>query len=100
MVRMDVIYFQTEGSAKRGVFDSPTIIQRMVYAEVRSIGMNEFYRAKEAGISPSVAFVLADAAEYQGERRLIWGSRTYEIVRTYVDGIKIELYAEEAKNGG
>ena len=69
----------------------------MVYCEVRSIGMNEFYKAAEAGLAPSVVFVLADTAEYKGERRLTWHGRPYQIIRTFTDGIKIELYAEEVK---
>ena len=97
MIRRDVIYLIAEDPARHGVFDAPAEDPRMVYCEVRSIGMNEFYKAAEAGLAPSVAFVLADRAEYQGERRLTWHGRPYQIIRTFTDGIKIEIYAEEAK---
>lgn len=97
MLRCDVIYLIAEDPARRGVFDDSENTERMVYCEVRSIGMTEFYKAKETGLAPSVAFILADEAEYQGERLLKWQGRTYQIVRTYIDGIRIEIYCEEAK---
>lgn len=97
MIRADVIYLIAEDPARRGVFDAKDDTGRMVYCEVRSIGMSEFYKAAETGLAPTVAFILTDVAEYQNERRLTWQGRPYQIVRTYVDGIKIELYAEEVK---
>lgn len=95
MIRADVIYLLAETPGKHGVFDVATYTERMVYCTVRSVGMNEFYRAKEQGLEPSVVFTLTAYADYDGERLLRWNDRVYRVVRTYVDGLNIELTCEE-----
>lgn len=97
MLRADVIYLIAEDPARRGVFDAAEPTEKQRLCVVRSVGMNEFYKAAEAGLAPTVCFILADFADYAGERLLRWGDRRYQIVRTYVDGTRVELYAEEVK---
>lgn len=41
--------------------------RRTVYAEERSVGMNEFYQGYAMGFKPEVKFVLTNFADYQGE---------------------------------
>lgn len=101
-MRADVLYLVAESPADHGVFDKPTETSRKVFCTVRSVGMNEFYRAKENGLSPSIVFVLADYAEYKGEKVALYtppGSETqsrYRIIRTYTNQQTIELVCEEA----
>ena len=101
MIKADVIYLLSENPGAHGVFDSPTYTERMVYCTVRSVGMPEFYRAHEQGLEPSIVFVLTDAADYEGERIIRWGegafARYYKVIRTYVDGLAIEITCEEAE---
>lgn len=101
MIRADVIYLITETPGTHGVFDHNVYTERMVYCTVRSVGMSEWYRANEQGLRPSIVFVLADYSDYDGERLVRWGenedARYYRIIRTYVDGLSIELTCEEAE---
>lgn len=41
--------------------------RRTVYAEERSVGMNEFYQGYAVGFKPEVKFVLTNFADYHGE---------------------------------
>lgn len=97
MIRADVIYLLEETPGKHGVFDAVIYTEHMVYCTVRSVGMNEFYRAKEQGLEPSVVFTLTTYADYHGERLLRWDDKIYRVVRTYVDGLSIELTCEEGE---
>lgn len=99
-MRADVIYLIDETPGTHGYFDKPTYSERMVYCTVRSVGMQEFYRAHEQGLEPSIVFELTDYSDYSGERLVRWGenddARYFRVVRTYVDGLHIELTCEEA----
>lgn len=97
MIRYDAIYLVAESPSPHGIFDTPTETQRLAYCTVRSVGMQEFYRAKELGLEPSVVFVLAERADYEGEKVVIWEGRRYDVVRTYINGDAIEITCEEAK---
>ena len=41
--------------------------KRTVFAEERSVGMNEFYQGYAMGFKPEVKFALTNFADYQGE---------------------------------
>lgn len=97
MIRDDVCYLISQNPDTHGVFDTTTETERMVYCTVRSVGMSEFYRAKEYNLSPSVVFVLSDWNDYEGEKAIRWGNRRFDVIRTYVDGTAIEITCEEAK---
>lgn len=98
MLRADVVYLISQTPGKHGVFDPPTAeTERMVYCTVRSVGMSEFYKAKEYGLAPEYVFELADFADYEGERIVEYNNVRYEVIRTYVDGLKIEITVQEAK---
>lgn len=71
--------------------------ERMVFAELRSIGQSEFYQAQALGIKPELKFILADYLDYNGEKTLRYQAfdaekpEEYTIIRTYRDGNDIEL---------
>ena len=93
MIRADVIYLiHTE---THGVFEAPTEKKKRVYCEVRSVGMNEFYRAMEHGIEPTYVFTLADYADYDGEKLVEYHGKRYRVVRVYFDDHSVELTVEE-----
>lgn len=96
MIHADVIYLIEENPEAHGIFEAHQETQRMVYAEIRSVTMSETYRAMENNIRPEYVFVLADYAEYNGEKIAIWNGKRYAIVRTYVANEKIELTVEGA----
>ena len=98
MIRAEVITLVGENPAAHGVFDRATEVGRDVFAEIRSVGYNEFYAAKSAGIEPSIVFVLQDYMEYDGEKIVLFDSKRYRVVRTYTNGQTIELTCEVATN--
>ena len=86
----DVIYLIKDTPEAHGILDDYTPESRMVYCRVRSVGFNEFYTAKAAGLSPSIVFVLQHDFEYAGEQKCLYHGIEYRIIRTYVtetDGI-------------
>lgn len=98
MVRPVVIKLVNESPTAHGVFDAKTETGREVYADIRSVGYNEFYAAKNAGIEPTIIFRLSDYSEYQGEKLILFDSKRYRVVRTYCQGMTIDITAEEATN--
>ena len=98
MIRADVITLVAEDPEAHGVFEERDEDGRDVFAEIRSVGFNEFYSAKSAGIEPTIVFVLADYMEYGGEKIVLFDDERYRVVRTYTDGQTIELTCEPATN--
>lgn len=98
MVHADVLYLIAEHPEAHGVFEQHAESQRMVYCTIRSLTINEYYRAKDANIEPTFVFVLSDYSEYQGEKLCVYNNKRYRIVRTYVRDMEIELTVEEATN--
>lgn len=81
----------------RGRFEEHTTTERVVYCDVRSVGMRETYEARSVGLTPDYVFILSDRTEYQGEHLCRWDGNLYEIVRTYTKGYAIELTAERVR---
>ena len=96
MTARDVIYLIGESPEAHGVFDTVTETPRKVYCEVRSVGMSELYAARANGLKPAYVFKLNHKADYNGEKICTYNSTRYRIVRTYINGISIELTVEEA----
>lgn len=93
MTRPDVIELLPDETA-RGVFDTAPEEGRLVYVEVRSVGMRESYEARAHDLNPEVVFILSEYSEYQNEPRCRWNDVEYNIVRTYVNGLRLELTCE------
>lgn len=94
MYRADVITLIGEDPRERGMWDEYSPIERKVFVEVGSVGMSETYEARSVGLSPELRFVIRIAEDYRNERRLRYKDVEYKIVRTYMSGDGIELYAE------
>ena len=94
MIRDDVCYLIAEDPAAHGIFQNRTENELMVFCTVRSVGMNEFYRAKENGLEPTAVFRMP-WVNYNGEKVVLWtpGSvqERFRVVRTYQDGDIVEL---------
>lgn len=74
--------------------DIPVYTAREVFADVRSIGMREFYSAAQTDYKPECTAVLADYRDYNGEKIIIWNDEKYHLVRTYRNGRQLELTLE------
>jgi len=72
-------------------------IERTVFAELKSIGQNEYYQARAQGLKPELKFKLPDYLEYQNEEHIKYQGfgeseeRIYNVIRTYRDGNELEL---------
>lgn len=96
MVRADVISLVSETPGAHGIFDPPSEVERTVFCTVKSVGYNEFYAAQAAGIEPSVVFNLTNAEDYAGEKIVVWNEVRYRVVRTYLNGMGIDITCELA----
>ena len=68
-----------------------------VFALVESVTMSEFYQAGMQGFKPEYRMTVW-LTEYSGQELLEYGSKTYDIYRTYRrDDGRIELYVTERK---
>ena len=126
MIRADVIYLINESPVAHGVFDSQfygdyvpdesdsltvvpdsryqceiapvTETKSMRFCSVRSVGYNEFYAAKSAGIEPTIVFRMEDYSDYDGQKIVEFHGTRYRVVRTYTNSQMIELTCELATN--
>lgn len=73
-----------------------TDVKREVFCGFRSIGMKEFYSASATDFHPELKLVLADYLDYNGETLADYNGQRYRIVRTYRNGLELELTLERA----
>ena len=75
--------------------------KRTVYANKKSVGISEFYKAQQSGYSADLKFdVYTD--EYQGEPFAEYQGRRYKVLRTYEskNGETIELTLSDLSQRG
>lgn len=58
-------------------------VDRQIFAEVKSVGMKEFYQAQSLGFKPEIVFEIADYLDYNREAEVIYEDYVYKILRTY-----------------
>lgn len=54
---------------------------KKIYAKKQSVKISEFYNAVQAGLSPSIEFVIKKL-NYSNEEELEWNNERYSIIRT------------------
>ena len=74
----------------------PTQTERQIFADVRSISQSEFYQAEAVGLKPEIKFLIADFADYEGEKKLKYTpfggtEEIYTVLRTYRNKINLEI---------
>jgi len=99
MNRACVIYLIHDNPGTHGVHVAATSSELMRYAVRTSAGRAEYYQAGAIGLQPECIFHLALVEEYDGEKRLKYDNRLYDIIRTYEteDG-GIELTAQRSES--
>lgn len=71
--------------------DIETPSNTTILCGLKSIGRNEFYSAAQAGLRPSITFVI-HGYEYNGETKVKFSGHEYNVIRTYeVDFEELEL---------
>ena len=80
--------------------DRESIAETDVFCEVTSASRAEFFSAAQAGLRPEYKFKIW-AHEYDGQTKVRYDGREFEIYRTFKLHDTIELYAKEvtANNG-
>lgn len=99
MDRSDVITLVSETTIRDsyGIYQ-PVKTTRNVYAQVDSVTATEFFEGGRNGLNPEMRFTVF-AADYNGEREVIWHWNSYAVYRTYLArGDNMELYCE--RKGG
>lgn len=88
----DVIYLLSQTHDADEVGDSvPTETRKEVFAAIKSISQSEFYQASAQGLKPEIKFVLADYYDYDGQKEVLYDHHRYTVLRTYRNGIQMEL---------
>ncbi len=70
--------------------------KRTVYAEIKSIGITEHYKAMAYDDVPDMKAVIFQE-EYNGEPFVEYDGKTYDVKRTYKTDEVIELTCEKVK---
>lgn len=97
MIRDDVAYLIEEDPKAHGAFDQVDTSGRMVFCQVRSVNRADFWQAHSIGLEPEIVLVLADAIDYQDERLVGYNGKIYEVLRTYRNGISLEITLQRAR---
>ena len=73
-----------------------------VYVMPRGVYNAEFYNAAQAGLHPTITFVLANRADYHGEKLIEWEGKSYNVIRTdwTAQRDQISLVCEERVHNG
>lgn len=79
-----------------------TYTDRTVYVRPRGVYQAEFYNAAQAGLHPSITFVLSNRADYDGEKLIEWQGKTYNVIRAdwTAQRDEISLICEERVHNG
>lgn len=71
-----------------------------ILCTLKSIGRNEFYSAAQAGLRPSITFVI-HKYEYEGQKRIRFEGQEYKVLRTYSEDFEeLELICERVGANG
>ena len=79
-----------------------TYTDKTVYVQPRGVFHSEFYNAAQAGLNPSVTFVITNKADYSGERLIEWEGTLYNVIRVDWNAQRdgISLVCEERVHNG
>jgi len=99
MLFMDVISLITVTTTENELGDTIEVsTERQVFADKQSVRQSEFYQAAATGLRPELMFVVR-SIDYQGETRLKYNDKEYNIIRTYdKDGELTELVCQGVVN--
>lgn len=99
MLFRDIIKLITVTTTENELGDTIEVsTERQVFADKQSVRQSEFYQAAATGLRPELMFVVR-TIEYNGETRLKYNGKIYDIIRTYdKDGELTELVCQGVVN--
>lgn len=68
--------------------------ERRVFCDIESVSQTEFFAGLDAALKPSCKFIVF-FADYEGETIIKCWADEYTVYRTFINGDRIELYAEK-----
>lgn len=96
----DVLYLISVTFTENSMGDAISVTdKRIVFTNKKSIRQSEFYQAQANGLKPEIAFEIR-SIEYDGESKLEFNNKKYQIIRTYDKGEFTELICEGVVNNG
>lgn len=72
-----------EAVDEHGFHNPHTETRKTVYANKKSVGYSEFYKAKQAGYSTELKFDI-HTEEYEGQTMTEYDGKRYKVLRTFV----------------
>lgn len=66
-------------------------IATTVFVQPQGVYNAEFYNAAQAGLHPSITFVLTNRDDYSGQSVINWENEDYNIIRTDWDAQRDEI---------
>lgn len=78
---------------------SKEYVFKEVFAEVKSVSQSEYYTAAQSGFKPVFKMILADYYDYDDEDTVLYNGALYHIIRTYRNGLQLELTVEKKIEG-
>ena len=78
----EIIYLLTESIGEDNIGNQVSSLtsSNKCYAKVQSVRTNEYYSAVEAGLTPSMEFVIKKL-NYNGESLIEWNNEKYSVIR-------------------
>lgn len=82
--------------------ESITTEKTDVYVKTRGVYSNEYYNAAQAGLKPSITFVISNREDYHEEQVVEYNGRFYTVDRVdwNADRDEVSLICEERVNNG
>ena len=79
-----------------------TYTERTVYVQPRGVFASEFYSAAQLGLNLSITLELANQFDYEGEKIVEYGGKTYNVVRVdwTAQRDRLRLVCEERVGNG
>jgi SPP1 family predicted phage head-tail adaptor len=77
-----------------------TIVEKEMFARVKSVGMKEKYLAMEQGLNPEIVFVISDYLDYGNQEFVEHENVTYKVMRTFRSGKELEIVCQRTGNLG
>lgn len=76
--------------------------KRRIFVKTRSVYHSEFYEAAQVDLQPTIAFMVSNMIDYQGEKEVEYHGQVYDVIRVDWDdrGETVTLQCEvKAKDG-
>lgn len=76
--------------------------EREIFVQPRGVYQSEFYNASQLGLHPSITLMIANRADYQGEKLLTYEGKDYRVIRVDWNAQRdgVSLVCEERVNNG